>query len=619
MRDLRACAGFDLARSSDRWHPPPFGSSPKTPSVHLHRAFFLIPLVLARGASPLAAEPVLALAQDPATEARDKAKALERDGALAEASQAWIVAGLAVPPGAARDDCVSRSRALDMRVALRREIADAFPRRRAEFGELGLSAATIDSVTTAERTLPWIEAPIELLRKCARLAKASQQARAGLELEALARGSAAEKDQALVAIAKLVEKQELKELDAFAAIARARNEPVPARGYVFEKGKWKSTDAVAKAAQDEGEEAIAVRLEEASAAQRDEAYRAARALGPGFVPRLRRALETRLASSAKAIEQGNVLHELEALAAQRTELDLRRKAALDLIFDEETYFYPYAPPACPPEKAKLYAGVQQKVDELVARVRETWKATRRVRPPKEMREALVELAWLRAREELRPSEKAVVNGAADGNGASTPDVAPVTWPALPDWIWGLDPTLDAIDLGSFAWSMEERLVHARDRAVLAENERRYASNAYDSIHRASTDEQRQIAITNDYRLMLGRCAVAWNPKLQGAAQLHSEYMANSGDFGHDERDPKRATPNDRVKLEGYPGGTGENCAMNEGAESAHVGWLHSSGHHRNILEAAHKELGSAVAGLCWTQNFGDVDEVGQELARAARK
>jgi uncharacterized protein YkwD len=94
--------------------------------------------------------------------------------------------------------------------------------------------------------------------------------------------------------------------------------------------------------------------------------------------------------------------------------------------------------------------------------------------------------------------------------------------------------------------------------------------------------------------------------VQAAASMHSKYMANTGDFGHFERgDPKRRSPNDRMKLCGYGSGAGENCFAGSAApRSAHNGWLHSSGHHRNILAVGHREMASGVVGNYWTQNFG---------------
>jgi uncharacterized protein YkwD len=130
-------------------------------------------------------------------------------------------------------------------------------------------------------------------------------------------------------------------------------------------------------------------------------------------------------------------------------------------------------------------------------------------------------------------------------------------------------------------------------------------------------EREQVRITNRYRMLMGRRAVAWNPRVQVAAQGHSEYMANTGDFGHFEQgDPKRHSPFDRMKLAGYPKGASENCAMIGGdPQGAHDGWLHSSGHHRNILMSGHREMASASASNYWTQNFGSDTAFQKELAQ----
>ena len=62
---------------------------------------------------------------------------------------------------------------------------------------------------------------------------------------------------------------------------------------------------------------------------------------------------------------------------------------------------------------------------------------------------------------------------------------------------------------------------------------------------------------------------------------------------------------DRMRLAGYDHGVSENCHMGSGsAEGAHQGWRRSSGHHRNLLMAGHREMASALASIYWTQNFG---------------
>jgi hypothetical protein len=51
-------------------------------------------------------------------------------------------------------------------------------------------------------------------------------------------------------------------------------------------------------------------------------------------------------------------------------------------------------------------------------------------------------------------------------------------------------------------------------------------------------------------------------------------------------------------------GISENIAMNPGGPmGAHRAWIHSSGHHRNILSKAWRLLGSGNSGSLWTQNF----------------
>ena len=96
-----------------------------------------------------------------------------------------------------------------------------------------------------------------------------------------------------------------------------------------------------------------------------------------------------------------------------------------------------------------------------------------------------------------------------------------------------------------------------------------------------------------------------NKGIQAAARDHSDYMSRTGDFGHFEPDPERKTPGDRMRRRGYFWGASENCHMGGGDPmGAHIGWLHSSGHHRNILMEGHREMASGLSGPYWTQNFG---------------
>jgi len=155
---------------------------------------------------------------------------------------------------------------------------------------------------------------------------------------------------------------------------------------------------------------------------------------------------------------------------------------------------------------------------------------------------------------------------------------------------------EVVDLRNLAVSVAERERLDRDRKVALLNR---------SVEGPSEAERDQVRFTNDYRVMMGRGRLAWNPKLQEAARKHSDWMNRAGQLSHFEDDPARRTPGDRMRLEGYLRPAGENCSVGQTDPlRAHEGWCHSSGHHRNLLWEGHTEMASAVTGRFWTQNFG---------------
>lgn len=115
----------------------------------------------------------------------------------------------------------------------------------------------------------------------------------------------------------------------------------------------------------------------------------------------------------------------------------------------------------------------------------------------------------------------------------------------------------------------------------------------------------QVRFLNDYRAMLGIGALAIDARLCTAAAKHSQWMEQTGIFDHNETSAARRTPGDRCKAEGYEGGVGENIAFGyPSAESVHLGWYNSSGHHRNMIHVSFFQIGVGKAGTYWTQNFG---------------
>jgi len=80
--------------------------------------------------------------------------------------------------------------------------------------------------------------------------------------------------------------------------------------------------------------------------------------------------------------------------------------------------------------------------------------------------------------------------------------------------------------------------------------------------------------------------------------------------------PQTHTVADRLARVAYTGVAAENCAFHPGGPRPTLDWwLHSSGHHRNLLGERYREVGAADAGDWWTQEFGDGVETMEALGR----
>lgn len=136
---------------------------------------------------------------------------------------------------------------------------------------------------------------------------------------------------------------------------------------------------------------------------------------------------------------------------------------------------------------------------------------------------------------------------------------------------------------------------------------------------ARTVLQRVLDLVNDARTNGHRCGrrnlppvapLTASEPLGRAAQRHAEDMARQGYFDH--RAPDGSTPGDRVRRAGYhPRLTGENIAFGpESAEEVVRGWLESSGHCENIMDARFAQIGIGLAEgsrrghIYWVQSFG---------------
>lgn len=391
-------------------------------------------------------------------------------------------------------------------------------------------------------------------------------------------------EQITALIGEVPERREL--FSAF--LARLRGEAPPAGGYEWFEKRWMSLKERNTLLEAQEIQALLAKLDSADPAAREAAADELALRGAEANDALLVALNRRAEEIALALRETKINQELQKVVELRAQLDERRTHALALIFDQETYFYPYRPPECPAERAKLYPAVQQEVDRRVQAVRELWESPLAVKLPKNVRSLCAS---------LRELEKLGAQFGLDVTALSA-DVA---------WAFGVEPAgSEPLSVRELGTSAEEARTLLRDRLLLAWN--RAAAEKYG----ASSQEIRQVEITNEYRRMLGRAVLAWNPKLQAATRKHSDEMSKLGYFSHFSPVPERRTPGQRMSLEGYGRGHGENIATNGGADGAHVAWCHSSGHHRNLLSAGHTEMATGNLGMYWTQNFGGLREYVQD-------
>ncbi len=96
-------------------------------------------------------------------------------------------------------------------------------------------------------------------------------------------------------------------------------------------------------------------------------------------------------------------------------------------------------------------------------------------------------------------------------------------------------------------------------------------------------------------------AVVWSDKLEEAAQIHSQDMADNEHFEHTGTDG--SSPGDRLTRVGYNWKTyGENIAWNYPDEDAVIqGWIDSPGHCKNIMKDNVTDMAVAKVGDYWTQ------------------
>jgi hypothetical protein len=308
-------------------------------------------------------------------------------------------------------------------------------------------------------------------------------------------------------------------------------------------------------------------------------------------------LQKREVGLLRHLHESVLVRSLDRMREKRGDLDKARAHALELVFDEVKYFYPYE------GRMGEYTPVQQDVNKRVEAVEKLWEDRTRLRTKPDA-------GTLQVLKDFDAAVKELHDLGAE----------PV---AVEKEVEDIRRYFDRdLDVRSFFLDAEEFALLERDQAVMKDNAKRKTV--------ADETEAKQVEITNAYRMMFGRRALAIADRLVLSARAHCDDMSRGGFFSHfnerllnmkpGEKIPKQACgcssdalipgcthgPDARIRAQGYEFiACSENIHMGSGdPQGAHTGWIHSSGHHRNLLHTAWKEMGTGRVGKHWAQNFG---------------
>lgn len=112
-------------------------------------------------------------------------------------------------------------------------------------------------------------------------------------------------------------------------------------------------------------------------------------------------------------------------------------------------------------------------------------------------------------------------------------------------------------------------------------------------------------LVNDAREQAGCTALTEDPRLDTAAQGHSDDMSKNDYFAH--TTPSGESFAQRETAAGYPNPGGENIAQGyTNAQAVMTAWMNSPDHKANILNCQFNAIGIGVdtTGWYWTQDFG---------------
>jgi uncharacterized protein YkwD len=115
-----------------------------------------------------------------------------------------------------------------------------------------------------------------------------------------------------------------------------------------------------------------------------------------------------------------------------------------------------------------------------------------------------------------------------------------------------------------------------------------------------------VTLINNWRVSQGLSPLAPDPRLEAAAQLHSDDMATHHFCSH--RGSNGSQFNDRARACGYISASGgEMIGCGQSTPSELLAALVSSESHRKILIESHHHIGVGLANKCWTVDVGSAN------------
>ena len=134
---------------------------------------------------------------------------------------------------------------------------------------------------------------------------------------------------------------------------------------------------------------------------------------------------------------------------------------------------------------------------------------------------------------------------------------------------------------------------------------RYVNRRIALRTKMSAENFQIVSWTNEHRQMMGVRILQIDSRITYGSQIHADDMSRLGFFEHDSPVPGRGSFRERCAEAGYTRSIGENIHQGYSAGiNSVMGWIHSPGHHSNMLQPGHGTIGPGVSPGYSVQVFG---------------